>query len=492
MSSSSAPPRAFAWRRTSSPRSAFTRRLRAGGSGDHASGAAFSPTRRGVVHAGAWAGLFPFGGDRGRASAKGPDRRGGGPGSGSSMGPTNEVVEVVNGSRRKRMGGGDVVVSELGLGTQRWGGADFNSPDEALCHEMLDLAVLEHGVNLVDTAEQYPIPSDRARPEGRTETIIGNWLAKDPSRREKLVVATKITGGANVTRKNIKKDLEGSLLRLRTDYVDVYTLHWPARYTPQSNWGQSLMYHVDTEAAPYYKNAASFEEIAEAMGDLIAEGKLRGWGSCNDNAYGLTAACYAARSVGAPPPIAIQGDFSLINRRAEENGVSEAASPVHENFGLMAYNALAGGVLTGKYVDVPAAVDNARDRALAERLLENPRGRMDDYSWGKTLYRYRSAPALDATERYAKLADRFGMSLAEMALRWCGERDAVTTTLVGHTSVEQLRQSLEAFRADREPMPRELMWEIDRVHMRNRLPIFASERVGKDWEGTGEIGERVP
>ena len=100
-------------------------------------------------------------------------------------------------------------MSELGLGTQRWGGADFNSPDEALCHEMLDLAVLEHGVNLVDTAEQYPIPSDRARPEGRTETIIGNWLAKDPSRREKLVVATKITGGANVTRKNIKKTSRG-------------------------------------------------------------------------------------------------------------------------------------------------------------------------------------------------------------------------------------------------------------------------------------------
>ena len=335
------PPARVAWRRTSSParrsRAACARGFRR----PRLRGRLLSHAR-GVVHAGAWAGLFPFGGDRGRASAKGPDRRGGGPGSGSSMGPTNEVVEVVNGSRRKRMGGGDVVVSELGLGTQRWGGADFNSPDEALCHEMLDLAVLEHGVNLVDTAEQYPIPSDRARPEGRTETIIGNWLAKDPSRREKLVVATKITGGANVTRKNIKKDLEGSLLRLRSDYVDVYTLHWPARYTPQSNWGQSLMYHVDTEAAPYYKNAASFEEIAEAMGDLIAEGKLRGWGSCNDNAYGLTAACYAARSVGAQPAIAIQGDFSLINRRDEEKGVIEAESPVHENFGLMAYNALAG------------------------------------------------------------------------------------------------------------------------------------------------------
>ena len=103
--------------------------------------------------------------------------------------------------------------------------------------------------------------------------------------------------GSNVTKRNIKKDLEGSLKRLGTDYVDLYTLHWPARYTPQSNWGQSLMYHVEQEQAPWYKGAASVEEIAEAMGELIAEGKIRGWGMCNDNAYGLTASCYAARSV---------------------------------------------------------------------------------------------------------------------------------------------------------------------------------------------------
>lgn len=86
----------------------------------------------------------------------------------------------------------------------------------------------------------------------------------------------------------------------------------------------------------------------------------------------------------------MQNDFSIINRRVEENGVTEASSPVHENVGFMAYNVLAGGVLTGKYLDVAAAVDNAQDPKFAEKLLEDPRGRMDDYSWGKTLYRYRS------------------------------------------------------------------------------------------------------
>jgi len=355
----------------------------------------------------------------------------------------------------------------------------------------MDRAVLDKGLNLLDTAEQYPIPSDRANPEGRTEKIIGSWMKQGAGRREKLVIATKITGGANVTPRNIKKDLEGSLSRLGTDYVDMYLLHWPARYTPQSNWGQSLMYQVENEQAPWNKNATPFEEIAGAMGELIKEGKLRGWGMCNDNAYGLTASCYAARAVGAPPPCVMQGDFSIINRRIEENGVSEASSPYHENVGFMGYNALAGGVLTGKYLDIPAAVDNAFP-ALAEEQLQNPRGRMDDYGWGKTLYRYRSGPADAATRQYAKLAAEAGMSLTELSLRWCRQRESLTTVVVGHTSMQQLDETLGYFESSTAPLSEDLMWEVDRIHMQNRLPIFASTRVGRKSTGKGEIGERIP
>ena len=136
------------------------------------------------------------------------------------------------GMRTRPLGASGVEVSELALGTQRWGSADFNAPDEATCHRMLDLATAR-GVNFVDTAEQYPIPSGAGKPEGATEKIIGSWLAKDPARRAKLVIASKITGGSNVTPQNIEKDLEGTLARLGTDYLDVYLLHWPARYTPQ-------------------------------------------------------------------------------------------------------------------------------------------------------------------------------------------------------------------------------------------------------------------
>jgi aryl-alcohol dehydrogenase-like predicted oxidoreductase len=149
----------------------------------------------------------------------------------------------------------------MGLGTQRWGSADFNAPDEALCHKMMDRAILEGGINLIDTAEQYPIPSDWTRPEGSTESIIGSWLKKDKTRRDKVVIASKITGGRNVNAKNIIADCEGSLRRLGSDYMDLYLLHWPARYSPQSNWGQSLEYKQDMDSG----RGASFDEIARAM-----------------------------------------------------------------------------------------------------------------------------------------------------------------------------------------------------------------------------------
>lgn len=403
-------------------------------------------------------------------------------------GPTNEVVKTVDGIRQKRLGGSDIIVSEMGLGTQRWGSTDFNAPDEAMCHKLLDRAVLGSGINLIDTAEQYPIPSDRMRPEGDTERIIGSWLRQDRSRREKVVLASKITGGRNVNARNIIADCEASLQRLGTDYLDVYTLHWPARYSPQSNWGQSLEYRQDIEQ--YSGGRASFEEIAEAMGRLQREGKIRGWGMCNDNTFGLTASSYAARALGVPPPVVMQNDYSLLNRRIDENGHAEASSPVHLNTGFMAYNVLAGGVLTGKYLDRPAAPD---DQIIerARRSLEQPRGRMDTRGWGPTLYRYRSGPADEATRSYAKLAKEAGMPLTELALRWMRTRSVVTTSLLGHTSVAQLEEDLKYFKSST-ALPRDLLWQIDRVHMRNRLPIFASTRVGSDWDGEGEIGEPIP
>eukprot|EP00548_Thalassiothrix_antarctica_P011450 CAMPEP_0194161686 /NCGR_PEP_ID=MMETSP0152-20130528/79078_1 /TAXON_ID=1049557 /ORGANISM="Thalassiothrix antarctica, Strain L6-D1" /LENGTH=146 /DNA_ID=CAMNT_0038871501 /DNA_START=921 /DNA_END=1361 /DNA_ORIENTATION=+ len=135
-----------------------------------------------------------------------------------------------------------------------------------------------------------------------------------------------------------------------------------AGYTKsESNWGQSLAYNVDADSSGYWRNfggPTSFEELCLAMEGLIQEGKIRGWGLCNDNAYGLTACTRTAKGLGVTPPVCIQGDFSMIHRKSEEKGVGEAASPFNENVGFMSYNALAGGMLTGKYVDIPAASDD--------------------------------------------------------------------------------------------------------------------------------------
>ncbi|GMH61100.1 hypothetical protein TL16_g03186 [Triparma laevis f. inornata] len=231
---------------------------------------------------------------------------------------------------QRHLGSSDVLVSSLALGTQRWVSTDYNAPDESTCFDLLDLAY-SRGVRTIDTAEQYPIPSGLGSPEGQTETMIGKWMKSRNIDRKTMTIATKITGATNVTPKNIEKDLDGSLKRLQTDYADVYLLHWPQRYQPQSNWGQSLQYNYAGE----YRRQVTFEQLCETMEKMIKKGKIRGWGLCNDSAYGLTKCCVTAKQMGLTPPIAFQGDFSLLDRKSCENGVLEAASPFNENVGFM-------------------------------------------------------------------------------------------------------------------------------------------------------------
>lgn len=411
-----------------------------------------------------------------------------------SKGPTNEIIKVKNGIKHRRLGGSDIAVSEIGLGTQRWASDDFNAPSEQDCFQFMDEAILKGGVNLIDTAEQYPIPSGRGAQEGDSEKLIGKWMKDRKVKREDVVIATKITGGRNITPRNIKGDCEGSLKRLGTDYIDVYQLHWPQRYSPQANWGQSLKYNVESDESQYWRGfggPTSFEDLCLSMEELVQGGKIRGWGLCNDNAYGLTACTRTAKMLGTTPPCSIQGDFSLIDRKSEENGVAEAASKFNENVGFMSYNALAGGMLTGKYINTPAAFDDLGNRERAMKSLNQPRGRHDTRGWGGTLYRYRTDAAQRAIIEYDKIAKTNGMSLTELSLRWNRQRSMISTTLVGHSNLDQLKETLKYF-SKKDPLSEQIMWDIDVIHMRNRLPIFSSDRVGRDWLGEGEIGEPIP
>ena len=267
--------------------------------------------RRKLLQVGA-GGMFSgiFGSDNeAKAASPGDKKKRGG-------GPTGEVVKIVKGMKQKRLGNSDIFVSEMGLGTQRWVSSDFNAPDKDLCYEFMDEAILKRGVNLIDTAEQYPIPSGGRTSEGDTERVIGSWIKDRKVDRSDVVIATKITGGTNINPRNIKKDCEESLKRLQSDYIDVYLCHWPTRYSPQSNWGQSLSYDLGYETS--YRKAlgppTSFEDLCSSMEELIQAGKVRGWGLCNDNAYGLTACTRTAKALGTTPPCTVSASRVLVYR----------------------------------------------------------------------------------------------------------------------------------------------------------------------------------
>ena len=275
-------------------------------SGSHSSSANPSNSRRRrqllrVGAGGMFSGIPFFGSDKEAQAAASNDKKK------RSSGPTGEVVKIVNGMKQKRLGNSDIFVSEMGLGTQRWVSTDFNAPDQELCYEFMDEAILKRGVNLIDTAEQYPIPSGGRASDGDTERVIGSWMKDRKVARSDVVISTKITGGTNINPRNIRKDCEESLKRLQTDYIDVYLCHWPQRYSPQSNWGQSLTYDLGYETS-YRKSLGpptSFEDLCSSMEELIQAGKIRGWGLCNDNAYGLTACTRTAKALGTTPPCTV-------------------------------------------------------------------------------------------------------------------------------------------------------------------------------------------
>ena len=356
-----------------------------------------------------------------------------------------------------------------------WG--SFNS-EESEAWEQLDKMV-ELGVNFIDTAELYPVAFNYGK---TTELWIGNWLKKRTAEgkvdRSELYLATKCNpmgiGGTvdpaaphGFEEHILEASCKASLERLGCGSIDLYQLHFPTRDTPIFGCASFYpeghnrpMKFVDMgpkTATPTPKDGgmAVFERQVKAVGNLLKKGLIKHWGLSNENSYGITMFCLAADKLGIQRPVSCQNDFSMMNRTYESDGWEAAY-----RFGVVGlpYGPLAGGVLTGKYLQTPAAVDD-KDTASARQSFQKPRGRMDERGWGYTLYRYRSGPAETATRQYAALAKRYGMGMTELAVRWCRDRTSVTTALLGHTSMAQLDESLKFYQA-KEPLPRDLAWEI--------------------------------
>jgi aryl-alcohol dehydrogenase-like predicted oxidoreductase len=344
--------------------------------------------------------------------------------------------------RYSRLGRTDIHVSRICLGTMTWG----EQNTEAEAHEQLTHAV-DQGVNFIDTAEMYPVPP-KAETQGRTEAYIGTWL-KAQGRRDDLVIATKVAGPARngtshirpgkvrLDRPNITAALEASLKRLQTDYVDLYQLHWPDRVAP--TFGQRQYVHqLDPDEVP-------IEETLGVLADLIASGKVRTIGLSNETAWGTMRFLAASDAIGLPRVVSIQNAFSLVNR-SFESGLAEVAQ--REDVGLLAYSPLAGGTLSGKYLGG----------------AKPPGARMTLFT---RFTRYDGAQGQKAIAAYVAIARQAGLDPCQMALAYVDGRPFVASTIIGATSMDQVKADMGAFEL---ALSDDVLAAIEAVHLESPDP----------------------
>ncbi|MCW8979886.1 MAG: aldo/keto reductase [Altibacter sp.] len=323
-------------------------------------------------------------------------------------------------------------VSRICLGSMTWG--QQNTEIEG--HSQIDLA-LENGVNFIDTAEMYSVPGN-PKTQGSTERIIGSWFAKT-GKRDKVILASKITG-PNRFFEHIRKDLSfsktalddalyKSLARLQTDYLDLYQLHWPERTV--NIFG----------SRDYVHDAAWEDSIAATLEHLksyVKQGKIRYLGLSNETPWGAMRYMEEARK-GAPKMVSIQNAYNLLNRR-DEIGLSEVI--LREKLGYLPYSPLAFGMLTGKYLN------GATPQHARVTLFPN-------YS------RYHGEGSFEATRQYQEIAQQYGMSLTQMSLAFVRQQPFVTSTIVGATTLAQLKENIESISVS---LTEETIKAINAVH----------------------------
>ncbi len=342
----------------------------------------------------------------------------------------------------RKLGRTDIEVSTICLGTMTFG--EQNTEKEA--HAQLDYA-LDQGVNFIDTAELYAIPP-RAETYGKTEEIIGNWLSKR-GKRDDIVLASKVCGPGGdwlphiregqtrLDRHNIVKAIDGSLKRLKTDYLDLYQLHWPDRKT---NFFGRLGYQHDQDDHP-----TPIIETLQLLNDLVQEGKVRHIGLSNETPWGVMRFLQLADWMEMPRVASVQNPYSLLNRTFEI-GLAEVA--IREDTGLLAYSPLGFGVLSGKYLDGGLPV--------GARLSRWP-----DYD------RYSNPQAVAATAAYVKLAKNHGLDPAQMALAYVNTRPFLTSTIIGATSMAHLQSNIASIDLE---LSTEVLEGIEAIHTRHPNP----------------------
>ncbi len=346
--------------------------------------------------------------------------------------------------RKVPFGSTGLTVSELCLGTMTWG--NQTPPEDA--HRQMDMS-LAAGIDIVDTAEMYPVNPVSKETVGGSEAIIGDWNAANPSRRGDYLLATKISGenggfvrdGVPISGRELRRALEGSLKRLKTDYVDLYQLHWPNRGSFQfrQNWT------YDPSGQNKAETLAHINDVLEEAEKLVAEGKMRFIGLSNESAWGTAQWLRVSEDRGLPRMQTVQNEYSLLCRMYDTD---MAEMSVNEDVTLLSFSPLAAGFLTGKYQG--GAVPEGSRMSLVPEMG----GR-------------KSARVFDAAAAYLEIAARHGLDPVHMALAWQQTRPFPISAIFGATTTEQLERILGA--VDME-LSQDVLDEIIAAHKAHPMP----------------------
>ncbi len=332
----------------------------------------------------------------------------------------------------RKLGNTDLDVSTICLGTMTWG--EQNTQEEAF--EQMDYA-LDKGVNFWDTAELYAVPP-KSETFGYTETIIGNWFEKN-KKREKVILATKVAGPArkylrngenSFVGKNLDQAINDSLRRLKTDYIDLYQLHWPERNV--NNFGKLGYTHKEN-------NWNEFEDVLDNLKKYIDIGKIRYVGLSNETPWGVMNYLKLSKDKDLPRMMSIQNPYSLLNR-SYEVGLAEIS--IREKIGCLAYSPLASGYLSGKY-----------------RNGNFPKGsRMErDFDFWT---RYRKPNVDKVVEEYYKISKKYSLDISQMSIKFCEAQDFMTSVIIGATTMEQLKTDIESVKVK---LDEEVIKEINEI-----------------------------
>ena len=340
----------------------------------------------------------------------------------------------------RKLGTTDIDVSLICLGTMTWG--TQNTEKDAF--EQMDYAVSQ-GINFFDTAEIYSVPPT-SDSYGKTEVMIGNWFEKRKN-RDKIILASKVAGpgcdwirggGNNFDEKKIGEAIDGSLKRLKTDYIDLYQLHWPERST---NFFGRRDYLFNNKEG----NWNSFESILEALEKFIKSGKIRHIGMSNETPYGLSRYLEISKNKGAPRMMSVQNPYNLVNR-TYEIGMSEIS--IREKCGLLVYYPLAAGGLSGKYRNGKMPKDSRM--ALFK-------------GWERHL----NPLAMQAYDKYFKLAKDLNLTMVQLAQSFVNSRPFVTSNIIGATTMDQLKENVESINIE---FTDEMMDRVNEIHNNNPNP----------------------